>query len=81
LRTDGGLKLAIEGVREAAVEIVVLGIGGVERDEPVRFRVGQWMEQDGVDDAEDGSVGADAEGQGDERDQREARALDQGPEA
>ena len=49
---------------------------GRGQDEFARLRVGQGFEEDGVDDAEDGGVGADAEGeeQDDERAEQRMRA-------
>jgi hypothetical protein len=48
--------------------------GGVPHPhQPLRVGVGQRPQQDAVDDAEDRGVGADAEGQGEDREQGESR--------
>ena len=49
-----------------------VGFAFVHRDELLRMRVGQRVEEHTVDNREDGSVGADAEGQREDRDEREA---------
>src|SRR6266571_1728621 len=52
--------------------------GEHDLDEPVRSGVRQRLEQHGVDCAEDGRVGTDAEREGEHSDQREAGALGEG---
>ena len=48
--------------------------GGVPHaHQPLRLRVGQGSQEHGVDDAEDSGGGADAEGQGEDREQGERR--------
>jgi hypothetical protein len=47
--------------------------------EPAGLMVGQRLEQNTVDDAEDGGVGADAQGQAEDGGGREARMLPKGP--
>ena len=54
---------------------VVRDVAFPDADQPVRVREGQWPQHDRVDHAEDGGVGADAEGQRDCRDERESRAF------
>ena len=39
--------------------------------------VGKWVDEDGVDDAEDGAGGADAEGEGEDRGKGESRTPPQ----
>jgi hypothetical protein len=51
------------GIAERAVHIVEVHIGALEPDEALALRKRKRLENDGVDDAEDGGVGADAEGQ------------------
>jgi hypothetical protein len=43
--------------------------------DPVGLGVGQRPQKDGIDDAEDGGVGPDAEREGQQRDQCEARLF------
>ena len=43
------------------------------RDDLVRVRIGQRLQQNAVDDGEDGGVGADADGEREERDGGEER--------
>src|SRR5262249_8288151 len=50
-----------------------------QEDEPVGIGVRQRPEQDRVDEAEDGAVGADAESEGEEGHEREAAPLRQHP--
>ena len=45
-----------------------------EHHQPLRLRERQRLEQQGVDDAEDGGIGADAERQGDDGDRGESWA-------
>ncbi len=54
--------------------VVVVGAGG-ELHQAVLVREGKRLKQDGVDDAEDGGIGADAEGQGKNGHRREAAAV------
>ena len=49
-------------------------------DELAAVGVGEGLEEDAVDDAEDGGGGADAQGQGEDRGEREAGRLPQLPE-
>src|SRR5690348_3198665 len=51
------------------------------RDEPVRARHRKQVQGGGVENGEDGGVGADAEGEGEDGDCREARGLAQHAEA
>src|SRR3982751_1051726 len=51
----------------------------VDVDQFVRLGDGQRAEQNGVDDAEDRAVDADAEGEREQRDQREAGSLPEAP--
>ena len=56
------------------------GKGVVGDDEAARFGVRQRPEQNRLDDGKERAVGADAEGQGDDRGDREAAVLDEHPE-
>jgi hypothetical protein len=58
-----------------------LGVGGEEANQPsgVLHRR-QRVQEDRVDEGEDGAVGADAEAQGDDGDKGEARSAEQTPE-
>src|SRR5439155_24578768 len=49
--------------------------GEHDLDEPVRSRIGQRLEQHGVDRAEDGGIGADAEREREHGDEREGGAF------
>ena len=51
-----------------------------ERDQPVRLRIGERLEENVVNDAEDRGIGADAEGEGERGDEREARRPRQAAE-
>ena len=48
--------------------------------QPIGARIGQRLQHDAVDDAEDGGVGADAERQRQDGDGGVGRALEQGAE-
>ena len=52
---------------------------GPDRDEPVRFREGERVEQHGIDDAEDRGARSDSERESRYRDGGEAGTLEQGP--
>src|SRR5690242_1342867 len=62
-------------VRKRDAEPHALEPRGHNLHEPVRFRVRQRPEQHAVNGAEDGRVGADAEGEGEDGDGREGGAL------
>ena len=64
----------VERIRHRQVELHESGRGVLEDDEPVGVGHRQRTQQHRVDDAEDGDVGADADGQRHDRDGREARA-------
>ena len=53
---------------------VIIGAGR-ELHQPVLVRERQRLEQDGIDDAENGRIGADAQGQGENRHRRESLAA------
>ena len=54
---------------EEATGAIAVRIGVHELDDAVGLGIGERLEQDGVDDGEDGGVGSDAEGEsGDGRD-------------
>jgi hypothetical protein len=52
-----------------------------EEDEMLGILDGQRAKQDGVEQGEDGGVGADAEGEGEQGDEGEAGALEEAAEA
>src|SRR5580704_15567200 len=56
------LRLVIDEVGGGKGCLLQIGLGLPEPDELVRLGIGQCTQQDGVDDAEDGGVGADSEG-------------------
>ena len=60
---------------------LALGIDLVQAVEAIGIRVGQGTQQDGVDDAEYGAIGADAEGQDRDHNRDEARSAAQGARA
>jgi hypothetical protein len=59
----------------------VCGVGVPEHHQPLRVSERQRPEQDGVDDAEDCGVGADAQRERQERDAGEGRLLEEGAES
>ncbi len=71
----------VEDRREPDVRREPREVAIAERDEALRLRVRQRPQQHGVDDGEDGGVGADAERQRDKRGGREPRGPPQHPEA
>ena len=71
----GGLRLPVQkdasiGTGESA------GIGFADLYQLIWFRVRQGLQQQGVDEAEDGGVGADAESEGEDGDSGEAGRLE-----
>ena len=62
-------------IRNAGEIHSFLRLGFEHDDELIGRGVGQWLEQNGVDDAEDGGVRADAEGEGENRNRGEAGIL------
>jgi hypothetical protein len=62
------------------VELRSAGMFSMNADEPVRVRVGQWLQQHRVDDTEDRGVGADTEGEREDGHAREARIAHEHPE-
>jgi hypothetical protein len=56
------------------------GAVGAEVDQARRISEGEGMQDDGVDDAEDRGVGADAEGEGQDGDGGEAGIFAEGAE-
>ena len=64
-------------IRQAGLTVGALILLADDED-PVGIGVGVWLEQDAVDDAEDGCVQADAEAKAQNRDRRESLAV---PEA
>jgi hypothetical protein len=69
----------IEEGRGVEVRDVDAGCRVPEAHELVRVRVGQGLEEDAVEDAEDRGVGPDGDGQGRHRDRREQGRPDQPP--
>ena len=56
------------GGRDRVLLDAASGVAFPESDDAVGFGEGKGFEEDGVDDAEDGGVGADAEGEGEDGD-------------
>ena len=69
--------LPIEKVRRrnGVMRIGVLRIAFPDHDQVVRMVIRQRVKEDGIDDRENRGVGADAEGQSEDRDGGEARAA------
>jgi hypothetical protein len=86
-RDVDGLRVVADGQERAAVHRVVLIFPARRSErrrhgaEPLRLRVRQRPEQQRVDDREDGGVDADADGEGDERDEGESGRLSQHADA
>ncbi len=74
------LALPVEEVAGGDAVAVVLNLGP-DHDDAVGFVVGQRGEERGVDDAEDGGVGADAESEGEDSDRGEAGVFPEEAEA
>src|SRR5205085_9206950 len=62
-----------DGERDRASRVA--GVGTAEEDEAPGVAEGQGAEEEGVDDAENGGVGADAEAERQDRDEGEAGGL------
>ncbi len=74
---DAGLSSpGIEVDRRGRIAVAV-GIGVHEPDHAVGLGIGEWLEQDSVDDGEDGGVGSDAEGESGDGGNRKGRAGDE----
>ena len=69
----------VEKRRVADVAGGAVGTAIADHHEPLGERVGKRPKEDGVQDAENRRVGADAERQGDQRDRRERRRAPQQP--
>ncbi len=76
----GVLPLPIQKIASRNTVAAALDLGPHHHD-AVGLVVGQWREQRGVDDAENRGVRADAQGQRQYRDRREAGILPQQPQA
>jgi hypothetical protein len=63
------------GYGEAAVGDVLQRIRQIDADQAIRLGIGQRPQQDAVDDAEDGGVGADAERDGQDGDDRKSGGV------
>ena len=59
-----GAPVAEVGVRDGEAANGLVGVGGPEGDDAIAVAEWEGLEEDGVRDAEDGGVGADAEGDG-----------------
>jgi hypothetical protein len=78
---EGGvLALPVEEIAGGDA-VVVPGDVGPDHDDAVGFVIGERGEEGGVDDAEDGGVGAYAEGQGEYGDRGEAGVFEEEAEA
>src|SRR5262249_28779525 len=64
-------------IREADANQILCLVRRAQSDEPVRLAIRQRTKKDGVDDAEERDVRADAEPEAEDRDQRETWRLDQ----
>jgi hypothetical protein len=53
----------------------------VDTDQLLRIGIGQRLQQDGIDDTEDGGIGADSQGEREQRHGGERGALDQPPKS
>ena len=69
----------VEEVRIRDVQLKV-GTPFVEPGDPRRITIRKWFEENAVDDAEDGGVGADAEGKGQDGDRGEAGSVGKSPD-
>ena len=79
---EGGvLGLPIEEVGAGEGVFAGRGFGFVEADELLRMAVGEGPEEDCVDDAEDGGIGADSDGQRDGGNESESPGVPQVAEA
>ena len=72
---DAGLLLPVVELGGGSDGTVALGRREQELDDAVGVRIGERLEQHGVDDGEDGGVGSDAEGQGGDGCEGEAWVL------
>ena len=78
---DVALMLPIEEVRGRDAVVTAAGRLFPDLEDPFGVRVGERLQQCPIHEAEDGAVGADAEGQGQHRHGREGVAPGQGAEA
>ena len=74
---DAGLRLPVVEVGRRGGGAVAFRRCEQELDDAVGVRIGERLEEDGVDDGEDGGVGSDAEGQGGDGCDGEARVLEE----
>src|SRR5471030_2932136 len=68
----------IQEVSRGHREVVPLGPDAEDADQAIRLRIGQRLEQDAIDHAENGAVAADGKRQNEHRNRRETGVLTQG---
>src|SRR5471030_288546 len=71
----------IQEVRRGHREVVPLGPDAEDADQAIRFRIGQRLEQDAIDHAENGAVAADGKRQNEYRNRRETGIFTQGAQS
>src|SRR5580700_8665346 len=72
---EGSLLLPVDEVTGGSAVAVAAFVVGPEHDDAVAIDVGEGREEDGVEEAEDGGGGADAQGQGEQGHRGESQAL------
>ena len=76
-----GLPLKFEKVGRGWAVALLFFVGLIQNHDAIRVRIGQRAKQGGVDDAEDGGIGTDAEGQSQDGDGAECRVFRQHADA
>lgn len=74
------LRFPVDEIRPGEGILAGRGLGFVKPDQAVRIGIGERAQQDGIDDAEDGGVGPNAGGQGQDGYRRESTGFEQGPD-